>query len=75
MIIILSCCQDFDALRHEKELIMREIGQIIFMEGYYYHYIKVTVSLQLFTCISFVIDIINIILTIVIKTFSSMKRC
>ena len=54
---------------------MREIGQIIFMEGYYYHYIKVTVSLQLFTCISFVIDIINIILTIVIKTFSSMKRC
>lgn len=53
---------------------MREIGQMIFMEGYYYHYINVTLSLQLFTCISFVIDIINIILTIVIKTFSSIKR-
>ena len=48
---------------------------MIFMEGYYYHDINVTISLQLFTCISFVIDIINIILTIVIKTFSSIKRC
>ena len=54
---------------------MREIGQMIFMEGYYYLDINVTISLQLFTCISFVIDIINIILTIVIKTFSSIKRC
>ena len=54
---------------------MREIGQIIFMEGYYYHDINVPISLQLFTCISFVIDIINIILTIVIKSFSSIKRC
>lgn len=42
---------------------MKEIGQMIFMEGYYYHDINVTISLQLFTCISFVIDIINIILT------------
>ena len=48
---------------------------MIFMEGYYYHDINVTISLQLFTCISFVIDIINIILTTVIKTFSSIKRC
>lgn len=54
---------------------MREVGQMIFMEGYYYHYINVTISLQLFTCISLVIDINNIILTIVIKTFSSIKRC
>ena len=54
---------------------MREIGQMIFMKGYYYHYINVTISLQLFTCISFLIDIINIILTIVIIIFSSIKRC